>query len=420
MLCGSKSLYFWLNAGPVIATEIDYTSGSPIDRAFLSMLMIIGFFILYKRKIDWPQILKSNAWILILFLYMGLSILWSDFMVVSFKRWIKTIGNLIMVLLVLTEPDAVKAIKRIFTRCAYVLIPLSVLFIKYFRHIGVAYTRDGSVAMWVGVTTHKNALGQLSFICAFFLLWNILTVWRKKKVFIDMRVFIDSLVLLMALWLLNGSKTADSKTSIFVFVMGISIYIALGIMKRDVKHVGTYIFAMSFSFVLLQLAADVFLNDSLLEIVVSSSGRDMTFTGRTLLWKELIDIGSRHPILGAGYGSFWIGNLSHDLWDIFGWKPEQSHNGYIDVYVELGLVGLFLLIGVIFFAYTNMRRTLMVDFEYGRFRIALLVMILAYNITEGTFTKGTSLLWFLFILIAMDIPINSRYQLKAHRESSAR
>ena len=76
--------------------------------------------------------MKNNIWILVLFLYLGISILWSDFMGVSFKRWIRATGDLVMALVVLTEPAPYEAIKTLINRCAIVLIPLSLLFIKYF------------------------------------------------------------------------------------------------------------------------------------------------------------------------------------------------------------------------------------------------------------------------------------------------
>lgn len=392
MLCGSRALSYWLNSEPVLETEIDYTVGNPIDRAVLIILIVIGLFILYRRKMDWSQILKSNAWILMLFLYMGFSILWSDFKGVSFKRWIKAIGDLIMVLIVLTEHAPFEALKRLVRRSAYVLIPLSILCIKYFREIGVRYSGDGLAAMWVGITTHKNELGILSCICASFFLWNVITRKRKKNLFIDI------IFLLSALYLLAGSKKSYSATSIVVFIVGICIFMGLYLFKSNLKYIGRNVVLIGSFFLLFLLVGYNFLFTS----AIDATGRDMTFTGRTYLWADLIDIGSCHPILGTGYGSFWIGDLSHDLWDKFRWKPKQAHNGYIDVYVELGLLGVFLLVIAIYFAYKNIMRDFVFNFEYGRFRVTLLTMILVHNITESSFLRGTNYLWFLFLLVAVN------------------
>jgi len=387
-----------------MATELDFSSGNPTDRMFLSILIFAGLFILYRRDINWSEIFKNNTLIFILFLYMALSIMWSDFMFISFKRWIKLAGNLIMAFVVLTEPDLVEAVKRLIRRCAYVLIPLSLIFIKYYRHIGVAYTQDGSATMWVGVTTHKNSLGQLCFVVSFFLLWSLVTKWReRKRGFLDKNTLIEITLLLMTFWILNGSTTSQSKTSIIALIIGICVFIGLSTIKNSLKHLGIYVFLIVLIGLSLQMLSGLLLNDSLLSTLITSSGRNVTLTGRVPLWEELMRIGSQHPLFGAGFASFWMGDVTNRLWDIFVWKPESAHNGYLDAYLSTGIAGLSLLIAAIWSAYRNICRTLLSNFDYGRWQMSLLVMIIVYNFAESTFLKGTSLLWFVFLLIAVDI-----------------
>ena len=61
MICGSKSIGRWFYTGPTIATIIDDTAGDPLNRYFLSILIILGLFVLFKRKIDWSEIAKRNT-----------------------------------------------------------------------------------------------------------------------------------------------------------------------------------------------------------------------------------------------------------------------------------------------------------------------------------------------------------------------
>jgi len=404
MYSGSRAISYWLHGGQTIAEEeVDYLSGSAIDRAFLVMLMVFGLMILARRRIEWSKILKSNAWILILFLYMGFSVAWSNFPEVSLKRWFRATGDLMMVLIVLTEDDPLRAIRRVIRSCAFVLLPLSVVLIRYVRSIGVAYTRDGLSEMWVGVTTHKNQLGALCLVCALFFVWNTMAEWREKK------ISIDTVFLCLALWLLYGSSTSESKTSILSLVIGISILMGLNIMKSNPKAIGKHasvgILLVAIFLLVLQFAVSALTQESLLSLASRALGRDATFTGRTLLWRDLIKIGSRHSIIGVGFGGFWkLGNLTHNLWDEFGWKPQIGHNGYIDVYIELGLVGLFLLTMVVLFAYRNAKEALSFDFEYGRFQMAFFLTILVNNISETSFLRPTNLLWLLFLLVAVKIP----------------
>ena len=108
-----------------------------------------------------------------------------------------------MVLIVITDPNFMKALPRMFRQWAFLLIPLSVLFIKYYRHLGVQYDRAGQFEMWVGVTSHKNSLGQLACVSAFFFSWIMLSRYFKKLWIFDIFTSYDY----GFLWL----RTATSK-----------------------------------------------------------------------------------------------------------------------------------------------------------------------------------------------------------------
>ena len=70
-----------------------------------------------------------------------MSIGWSDYPDVAFKRWIKSLGDFVMVLIILTDRDRYAAIKRALTWTAFLLMPLSVLFIKFYPDLGRGYHR---------------------------------------------------------------------------------------------------------------------------------------------------------------------------------------------------------------------------------------------------------------------------------------
>ena len=60
-----------------------------------------------------------------------------------------------------------------------------------------------------------------------------------------------------------------------------------------------------------------------------------------------------------------------------------------------------MLVGVIISTIRKSARTLFTDFDYGRFRMALLVVIIVYNFTEATF-KGVAFLNSMFLLVAVE------------------
>lgn len=167
LIMGSRPVGRWFNPTSVGSDA----AGSPYDRFVLTMLILLALWVLSRRKINWSLLLKDNLWLILLYVYLGLSVLWSDFPFSSFKRWIKIFGAIPMALMILSEKQPLQALESVLRRCAYVLIPLSLVLIKYFPNYGVVYSRWEGTRMATGVTTHKNSLGVLCTLLAFFLIW---------------------------------------------------------------------------------------------------------------------------------------------------------------------------------------------------------------------------------------------------------
>src|SRR5262245_12512612 len=131
LLAGSRSVSQWLSMGPIIDSADEVLDGSPIDRWVYTGLLAVGLFVLASRREQIGRLLRVNRPILWFFLYCAVSILWSDYADVAFKRWTKAVGDLVMVLVVLSDREPSTAVKRLLARTTYLLIPLSILFIKY-------------------------------------------------------------------------------------------------------------------------------------------------------------------------------------------------------------------------------------------------------------------------------------------------
>src|SRR5712691_958017 len=110
MILGSRGVSQWLNLGPPLQSSDDLLEGSPIDRAVFLLLIVAGLVVLWRRHISWSEVFCNNVWLTLFFLYCALSILWSDVPFVASKRWLKALGDPMMALIILTEPEPVKAV----------------------------------------------------------------------------------------------------------------------------------------------------------------------------------------------------------------------------------------------------------------------------------------------------------------------
>src|SRR6266850_7026717 len=166
LINGSRSVSEWLGGqtGVRFQNSTQYADGSPLDMWLYVGLMAAGLITLALRKARVGSLLRRNSAILLFFSYCALSTLWSDYTDISIKRWIKAVGDLVMVLIVLTDSDPFAATKRLVARVGFVLIPASVLLIKYYPALGRVYNIWTWEPMFVGVAEHKNTLGTLCMV----------------------------------------------------------------------------------------------------------------------------------------------------------------------------------------------------------------------------------------------------------------
>src|ERR1035437_3510363 len=101
LIIGSRPVSQWLQVGPTIDSLDRNIEGSPIDAAVFSILLAAGCVVLVRRRRKVGTILHANLPILLFFSYCALSTLWSDYTFVAFKRWIKAVGDVVMVLVIL-------------------------------------------------------------------------------------------------------------------------------------------------------------------------------------------------------------------------------------------------------------------------------------------------------------------------------
>jgi exopolysaccharide production protein ExoQ len=376
-----------LSASPDIA-------GNPIDRNLYSVLLILGVIVLLRRGPRVGRLLRANGLILLFFFYCAASVLWSDYPEVSFKRFIKAITDLVMVTIVLTDPDRLAAIKRLFARAGFLLIPLSVLFIKYYPDMGMAYKHDWTEHVGVGLTTDKNALGVTCLIFGLGSLWRFLAVYSDRHSTHRIRHLLAHVILLaMVIWLL---LRADSMTAFACFVLAGGVLVATSQFqwgrKRTTAHT---LVAMTLTLAFFALFLDPGGG------FVKTLGKDPSLSGRTGIWKECLNAAG-DSLIGTGFESFWLGPRLDNFVSQH-WRPNEAHNGYLEVYLNLGFLGVVLLALIIVSGYKNIIWTLGWDPEVGSLRLAYFVVELIYSFTEAGF-RMMNLVWIFFMLATIAIP----------------
>ena len=302
-----------------------------------------------------------------------------------------------MALIVLTEPNPKEAVIRLMKRCAYVVVPVSILFIKYYPELGRAFEPWSGLGINTGITTDKNALGADCLILGFFFFWYLLQTWKTERgTRRRNELWLIAGFLIGIWWLFSQAHSATSLTSLFI---GALVIVFVGIRSIDKRFIGIYMLAALVLLIIAELTFGISGRFS------EGLGRGSGLSGRTTLWTALLKLDT-NPILGTGFESFWLGKRPEQLKGVFYFIPNQAHNGYLETYLTLGLIGVFLLLGLFVATFRKIRIELFRNFEWGRYRLGFLAAVILYNWTEAAF-KTLNPIWFVFYLIALDYPRTS-------------
>jgi len=394
-LVGSRPVSMWLGMAPP-RTPSANLDGSPVDAAIFGALIAIGVSVLVARREKTSSYLAVIGPIILYFVYGLISVTWSPVPVPALKRCIKAVGDVVMVLIISTDAQPLEALRRLYSRVGFILFPFSIVLIRY-TTLGRAWDNDGKLSI-VGVTTNKNMLGLIVFVISLGVLWNLRwLLMNRGERNRGRRLVAEGILLVFGLYLLS---IAHSSTSLACFLLGSGLVLAThrrAIRRRHsrVYLLGLVIFAVGGLVIVFSAGG----------VVANALGRDSSFSGRTDIWAALISAGS-NPIIGAGFESFWNSpnvlifqrtlNLLH--W----YHPEglnEAHNGYLEVYLNLGWIGVCLIVVILTTGYSRACKAFERDRELGSLMLAYIVAGAIYSITEAGF-RTMNPIW-IFILLAV-------------------
>jgi exopolysaccharide production protein ExoQ len=238
---------------------------------------------------------------------------------------------------------------------------------------------------WRGVFTTKNVLGEMMLLA--FVVFGVLVPGAGRLRILPIAWAVLAIVLIAL------SKATAALLIIPVLVITIPVVLAF----RKNNAVAALILCCLLA---ISAGASVLIVER--DAVLSVLGKDATMTGRTVLWTQVASHISDRPLLGHGYGAFWEATsaASERVRAAVGWDTPHSHNGLLDVSLDLGLVGaLSLLAGfavALKRAWSGLRARATAD---GVWAMAFLVMLFLGNITESSIFQSY-LIWAIFVSVA--------------------
>jgi len=366
-------------------TMVDQAAIAATDGAFARNLWLLTYaLILGLAVFRLPQIIRVTSFNPLLILcvaWCGITFFWSVDPSISLRRSIALMMTTLAGLAFAARYDWSEIVQT-FAVVMLVLCIISVLVVVLNPMRGIQ--QEIHQGAWRGPWLVKNQMGGIMAkgvaiaICAFAMRPNRAWIW------------IPTLIMCFALVLLSTSKT-----SLLVAVSALYIFAALRTYRRYFFLRAVIVLFTLILVTVLVLALVVFPAE-----VLALIGKDPTLTGRTDIWALLSEAISKKPLLGYGYGAFWVDPLgpSYHIQSVLEWPVPTAHNGWIDTWLSGGVIlivmfSILLLITLIL----GIKRIFTGGVEAYWVIISLFFFVF-FSASESTILMQNDMAWFLFVV----------------------
>jgi O-antigen ligase len=345
----------------------------------LGLFATLALLIAIHWKLVLPG-LRSAGWVLFLCAVAISSAAWSSDIVFTFRRAIILYIMTIFAVYLGSRFDWDEALD-IIGWASTVVVLASLFAVVFFPDYGIS--QDKHAGDWIGLFVHKNILG-LQMIVA------ILTFAAGKPAILPS--WIRGVLLALSGTVLIFSHSATSWIAL-AFVL--TLYPFLHLVRLN-RRSAVFLGVVSLP-VILCVAAFLTIN---YVSILESLGRNATLTGRVPLWAAVMDSIRLKPWFGYGYAAFWrqLGGDSQSVITKVRWFAPHAHNGYLDLWLDLGLLGLTLFACGLVAAF---RRAIEV-FQFSsnraeRWPLLFLSLFFVYNCAESHLMRLLSTLWIPYV-----------------------
>lgn len=368
------------------------------DNSLIKLLFLLVYTItLFLLIVRWKKVLyllSKDKFIWVLVGVSVASIFWSSSQSMTIARDLALVGTSLFGLYFATRYSLEEQIQLLSSMFGIVII-LSFLFAIALPKYGIM---DGIHAgAWRGIYNHKNVLGKVMVTGVIIFLLRAIS--SQKNRLLLWCGFSLSLILILL---------STSKGSLINVLTLLAAFAAYHILRwRYVLMLPSLTtIAMVGAGLQLWLTANT-------EVLLSLMGKDATLTGRTELWASVLDMIWKRPLLGYGFGAFWSGaeSESASIIDAEGWSVPNSHNGLLDLGLNLGILGV-LIFGIGFLT-TSLKALAWVRLSRTAeqfWPIMYITYFVLANLSETTLMIQNDIFWVLYVAVALSVLISPERQ----------
>jgi len=403
------TLFFFLTGvtNPFLTKSLPYhiyaLKGDSLMQGIWIILYLIGMVLIIRDRENFLTALKDNIVLVVLITYILISFLWSSFPELSLRRSIALTLTAAMGVYLGARRDF-ETILALLARVYGFIVILCLVTILITPDYGTYYMEYG-VREWKGIFSNKNCLGYNMFLSFMVWAWAFTSgTFRRATALFFLGV---STVLLLL---------SNSMTSILIFLAIMFAYTLYAVSRYDRE---IFLGIASITAALFFYASVSFLtylaDHSLSDFFVNFLGRDITLTARTIIWESVWRDILKMFWFGYGQDGYWAGtgqSFAFLVQEINPIELSGAHNGFLEVWLNIGLTGVVLLLVYYFLTASRVLKLTRVNRSEAltAFIILFITAFTTYNFAENHFLHRNNILWVLFVAISSHLSpgLNSR------------
>jgi exopolysaccharide production protein ExoQ len=342
------------------------TEGNPVWRLILAVSYVSVAMILVPCYRETLFVARRNWFLLTLVILALVSSSWAAMPAQVLQRSIAVLGTTLLGLafaVLLSLEEQLRLLSWVFR----IIAVLSLACVLFLPGTGVS-----DVGEWKGIFSYKNGLGSIMAL-SFLVEWHLPAHSYFSKI-------VNRLAILLSGVLLVFSSSITPLVGVVGALLFIEIY-KLAVHRFQIRR---YAIVLGMMLIIASGVAMLHMDSAGL---VGALGRSSDLTGRAAIWSMVLSVIPQRPMLGYGYAGFWNGATPESL--LVDWAMGSvimySHNGYLEILLTLGAVGLLLSLG---FLWTGIKRAYSCSERSSSsvdlWPLAFLFFFLLHNLAECT------------------------------------
>lgn len=362
-------------------------------------------------------ILLRNIHISLLVGLTAISAIWSELPYQTISRSVALVGTTIFGIY-LANRYTLKQQLILLRNTFLTIVLLSIAFVIVLPQYGIMGALHAGA--WRGIYTHKNELGRLMSLGAIVFLMQSRQEGEIKIIGLKIRSigtlkqcvpigtrrdsFLQSTLTLLglgaAIAMILLSRSSGGIVNLTIMAIALAMF-KISQLRLDLK----FLFTMGSIVLFLIIAVIVFPNP---ELIFASIGKSSDLTGRGDLWNVLLDLLSSRLLLGFGYGVFWE-SYGAIVTLAVGWDVPHAHNGFLDLTLGVGLLGLILFsISYLSTFAKSLARFQSSQSDESIYPLIILIYIVISNVSETGLFSYNNIYWLLFVTVSHSMILSTK------------